>query len=44
MVEGGEMGIQLGNVLRGKVWGQGGLALDKHVLVGVELACCLTVT
>ena len=30
-----ERGTQLGNVRRGKVWGQGGVALDKHGLVGV---------
>ena len=42
------MGTQLGRYGRvreaPKVWGQGGVALDKHGLVGVELACSLTVT
>ena len=28
-------GIQLGHVRRGRVWGRGGVALDKHGLVAV---------
>ena len=35
-------GIQLGHVRRGRVWGRGGVALDKHGLVAVGLACSLS--
>lgn len=43
MVEGSrKRGIQLGHVQRGRVWGRGGVALDKHGLVAVELAGSLS--
>ena len=43
MVEGSrKRGIQLGHVQRGRVWGRGGVALDKRGLVVVELAGSLS--